>query len=110
MFGKYSSQYGSDVTAVWGIFVSILFHLVFQRFISAFNIKSELESKSWSYNIAAFTIASVLYESLWIGMRPSSGITLTNLSLNLDFNSWIIWYKNGIKIVILNHSIGFMLM
>jgi len=42
-------------------------------------------------------------------MSPSSGI-LENLSLNLDFNSSIMWSKKGIKIDILNHSIGFLLM
>lgn len=79
------------VKTVWGTIVSILFHLVFQRFIAPFITKSELESKSWLCNIAAFNISSVQYKSLRVGMRPSSGIHLANLSLNLRFNSWIMW-------------------
>lgn len=46
--------------------------------------------------------------NLRAGMSPSSGIILVNLSLNLDFNSRIMYSKNGKKI--LNHSLKFLLM
>lgn len=65
MSEKNSLRYWNDVTAARGYRFDILYHLDFQRFVSAFNTESELERKYRAQDIAVFKIgsASVLRSS-----------------------------------------------